>query len=145
MQHQRGFTIAELIIVVIIAAVLAAVAVPNLSEFVKDNSRATRVNTMVTALNYARGQAVTRNARVSICKSAGFVACDAAGGGNFENGWMVFTDHIPAFAGGTVGTIDTGVAGFADEFRAIASYFGPFKDEAMSESDYLIRALVDRP
>lgn len=123
MQHQRGFTIAELIIVVIIAAILAAVAVPNLSEFVKDNSRATRVNTMVTALNYARGQAVTRNGRVSLCKSAAFAACDAAGGGNFENGWMVFTDHIPAFAGGTVGTIDTGVAGFADE--AVIRVFQP--------------------
>jgi chorismate mutase/prephenate dehydrogenase len=36
-------------------------------------------------------------------------------------------------------------AGFAAEFREIATYLGPFKDEAMAESDYLIRALVDRP
>ena len=115
MKYQRGFTIAELIIVVVIAGVLAAMAAPNMSEFVKNNARATRVNTMVTALNFARGQAVTRNSRVSLCKSAGFASCDAAGTGNFENGWIVFTDHIPAFAGGTVGTIDTGIAGWPDE------------------------------
>ncbi len=111
MKHQGGFTIAELIIVVVIAAILAAVAVPNLSEFVKDNARSARLNTMVTALNYARNQAVTRNARVSLCKSANVTTtaptCDAVpGSGNFEGGWIVVTDHVPAYLGGAVGTFD---------------------------------------
>lgn len=100
MKHQHGFTIVELLIVVIVAAVLAALAAPNLSEFVKNNARATRVNTMVTALNFARGQAVTRNTRISLCRSAAFADCDGPGDGSFENGWIVFTD------GGARGAVD---------------------------------------
>jgi len=60
---------------------------------------------MVSALNYTRGQAVTRNARVSLCKSAGGTACDAVnvgGAGNFAGGWIVFTD------GDVRGTVDPG-------------------------------------
>ena len=100
MQYQRGFTIAELMIVIIIAAILAAFAAPNMSEFIKNNSRAARVNTMVTALTFARGQAVTRSTRVTLCRSADLAQCDAAGDGSFEGGWIVFVD------GSTRGTVD---------------------------------------
>ena len=100
MKHQTGITIVELLIVVIVAGLLAALAAPNLSQFVKNNARTTQVNSMVTALNFARGQAVSRNARVSICKSAAFDDCDDIDGGNFEDGWIVFTDA------GERGTVD---------------------------------------
>ena len=108
-------------ILLIIAAVLAAIAAPNMSEFVKNNSRATRVNTMVTAVNYARGQAVTRNARVSLCKSTGGAACDAIGTGDFARGWIVFTD---GGARGTVDGTDTVLRVFQPDMGNAASLIG---------------------
>lgn len=117
MKNQSGFTIAELILVVVLAAILAAMAAPNMGEFVKNNARTTNVNTMVTALNFARSQAVTRNQRVSMCKTTDFASCAATGNGEFGAGWIVFTDYTPGFAGGTVGVIDTGLglANWPDE------------------------------
>lgn len=90
----------ELIVVIVIAGLLAAIAAPNLSDFVKNNARTTGVNTMVTALNYSRSQAVARSTRVSICRSAGLAICDGIGAGEFEDGWIVFTD------GDTRGLVD---------------------------------------
>lgn len=93
-RNERGFTIVEMVIVLVIAGILAAVAAPNLADFLKSNARATRVNRMVTALNIARSEAVSRNASVSLCQSgpAAFTACAAPVTGAFENGWIVFTD-----------------------------------------------------
>ncbi len=121
MASERGFTLAELIVVVVIAGVLAAIAAPNMSEFVKNNARATRVNTMVTALNYARGQAIGRGSRVSLCKSAAFTICDLPGAGDFGRGWIVFTDSNPR---GTVNATDTVLRIFQPDMGGNATLTG---------------------
>ncbi len=134
MKHQRGFTVAELIIVVIIAAVLAAIAAPNLSEFVKNNSRATRVNTVATALNFARGQAVTRNARVSMCRSnAVFDDCNGPGDGSFQNGWIVFTD---GGARGDVDGTDTVLRIFQPDMGGVATLIASNADGVIEGISY---------
>ena len=78
-----------MVIVVVIAAVLVALAAPNLSDFLKNNTRAEALNTMVGAITYARSHAVTNNVNVSICASSTGTSCAAE---NFDIGYIVFVD-----------------------------------------------------
>jgi type IV fimbrial biogenesis protein FimT len=51
---------------------------------------ATMANAMVSSLYRARGEAIHRNATVSVCKSSDGVKCSSTGG--YERGWIVFHD-----------------------------------------------------
>lgn len=88
----RGFTLTELIVTVSILAVIAAFAAPSMSGMIANNNRATRLNTMVSALTFARGYAVANNTAVTVCESADGQECNTPDTGRFENGWIVFVD-----------------------------------------------------
>ena len=87
--RQRGFTFTELFAVIAVAGILAAFALPNMREFIQNNSRATRINTLVTALNFARGDAVSQRRTTSVCASADNATC--AGNNQFQTGFLVMT------------------------------------------------------
>ena len=89
---QRGFTLVELMIVVVIAAVLLGIAVPGFRNVILGNSVTSKINELVGALQVARNEAVTRNSRVTLCPmdADDDEACDADG--SFQDGWIVFND-----------------------------------------------------
>ena len=88
--HARGLTLIELLITITIAAILAAVALPNMSEFVKNNARSARLNDLSTAINFARSTAITRGVPVAICarSTANGKAC-STNPSDFTNGVVV--------------------------------------------------------
>jgi len=110
--RQRGFTLAELLIVVVIIAILAGVGVPAMRDLVLSNRQTAAVNELVTALQMARGHAITRgegrdvytgaNATVVVCASSDGATC----GGAWNEGWIIFLDSdgngVPADADGGV-------------------------------------------
>jgi type IV fimbrial biogenesis protein FimT len=86
----EGFTLVELLVTMAIMAVLLAVVVPTFKETRQANQLASYVNTLHASLILARGEAVKRNGRVVVCKSADGAACVTAG--RWDQGWIVFWD-----------------------------------------------------
>jgi type IV fimbrial biogenesis protein FimT len=97
MHKSSGFTVIELIIVVVIVAILAVIAFPSYAFVIRSNRVAGQVNDLLTAVSYARNEAVTRGSRITLCASTDGATCDAAG--TWRAGWIVFVD------GGTAGEL----------------------------------------
>ena len=87
---QAGFTLIELMIVVVIASVLATMAVPSFKEFMGRTRQSSAVSQLVSDLNRARSEAIKRNARVLVCVRDTDTACGT--GTNWSNGWLVCAD-----------------------------------------------------
>lgn len=85
-----GFTLIELLVVVAIVAILQTLAAPALSGVANSMRLSTAVNSLFSSLLLARSEAIKRNSRVVVCKSATGDACANAGG--WDQGWIVFHD-----------------------------------------------------
>jgi len=99
-RRQEGFTVIELMIVVTIAGILLAVSAPAFQDVINRAVVNSQARTLLTAINYARSEAIRRNTPVVLCASSDGSACAA---GNWSEGWLVFADNA-----GAVDSVDTG-------------------------------------
>lgn len=91
----RGFTLIEMMTVVALIAIIAALAAPDLRAFVVRNKVASVGNEFSAALQQARALAVSRNSCVSLCaaSSNNATTCmdtDAEDVNLLANGWLIF-------------------------------------------------------
>jgi len=89
--HQRaGFTTIELLVAVTVGALLLGLTIPSMSAMLQTQKTVSLVNVFVASLHLARSEAIKRNGRTVVCKSADGLQCTTAGG--WDQGWIVFHD-----------------------------------------------------
>jgi type IV fimbrial biogenesis protein FimT len=119
----RGFGLVELMTVVAIVAVLAAIALPSYRYTLQLNRLATDTNGLIAAMNLARNEAVSRGRPVSVCASTNGTSCQGSATNDWSGGWIVFTDYEPA------GQVDVGSG------DAVLRIFGPVSKNIALTSD----------
>ena len=82
-RYDSGYTLMELMVTITIAGVLLSIAIPNFTSVISSNRLTTYANELVTALNFARSEAIKRGQYVVVSKT----------GTNWEDGWNVFVDN----------------------------------------------------
>ncbi|UXI66317.1 GspH/FimT family protein [Tahibacter amnicola] len=97
-----GFTLVELVIVVLVVTLLTALALPSYVNVTRANRATTQAAEFLTAINLARTEAITRGMRISLCPSADGATC--AAGTDWSGGWLVFADRADV---GILGSTDT--------------------------------------
>jgi type IV fimbrial biogenesis protein FimT len=89
----RGFTLIETMVVLTTLAVLAAWAVPNMARFVNQRRVETVALRLSDDLQFARSEALRRNARVLFCNGASGTDCEAVVAASaWSAGWRVCYD-----------------------------------------------------
>jgi len=86
----RGVTLIELLVAVTVLGILLMVAVPSFQDAFLNNKLSNQANGFLSSLMLARSEAIKRNGRVVVCKSANGADCVTSG--NWAQGWIVFHD-----------------------------------------------------
>jgi type IV fimbrial biogenesis protein FimT len=85
-----GFTLLELVVALLIAAIAVSAAAPSFGTLTRNASRTRQVNQFIQAVYLARSEAIKRNGVVSLCPSRDGASCSP--GPVWQTGWIVFVN-----------------------------------------------------
>lgn len=88
----NGFTLIELMVVLVLLALLLGLGVPSMQQLLHRNSLRAEAHRLLAAVNLTRSEAVMRNRPVSLCPSAMSVTGQPVCGGHYSDGWIVFSN-----------------------------------------------------
>ena len=98
-----GFTLIELMIVILVVAILAMIAIPSFQELLARSRVNGSVNLLTTSFDLARNEALSKNRVTSVCRSADPMAvvpaCLASNIGDFAaddwaTGWIIYSKPV---------------------------------------------------
>lgn len=87
MKTTRGFTLIELMITLMVAAIIVAFAAPSFQSMLMNNRLLAQTQALANALNYARNTALSQNVQTEVCP-VGAVNSTTCGT-NWATGWMI--------------------------------------------------------
>lgn len=79
---EKGVALVEVIVVICLMAILMTIGVPNFQTIIVSNRLTLQANTMLSALSFARSEAIKRNRLVVFTKTAA----------DWAEGWTIFVD-----------------------------------------------------
>jgi type IV fimbrial biogenesis protein FimT len=123
-RKNSGFTIIELMITLVVAAILLTVGVPSYQSLVRNNRLTTQVNTFVGSLQLSRSEAIKRRVPGHV------TALDASDAGNeWGPGWRVWIDLNSS------GAFDAG-----EDLRTFSNLQGNTMNSVENANDITFRA-----
>ena len=91
-ENQRGFTLYELLITVLIVGVVLTFAVPNMQDFARNSRMTSTAHDLHAAFHLARSESSRAKTNITVCASANALAANANCGGTWDQGFIVFVD-----------------------------------------------------
>ncbi len=122
-QH-AGFTLTELVVVMLIVAILLGIGVPSYRYVSYSNRVASEINALLGDLQFARSEATREGQTVTVCPAAATLRQCAARSTAWQNGWIVFSDV----------NNNATVAGAGDILRVQPAFNGTPPDTLISDN-----------
>ncbi len=95
----QGFTAVEMMVTIAIIGILVAIALPSYTAMMTKYRLSNENTSLMLDLVLARGEAISRSSRVTVCQSSDGLTCV---GGSWAAGRIVFVDAAP------IGVVDLG-------------------------------------
>lgn len=93
MLSMSGFTMFELVMVMLIVAILAGIGIPSFQYVTASNRISSEINGLLADMRFARVEAIKEGLPVTVCASADSQTCiGSTNAGDWTSGWIVFSD-----------------------------------------------------
>lgn len=127
MHRQSGFTLIELMIVIVLVAIFSSIAIPAYQEMIRSGRITQTTNGLLGFLQLARSEAVTGRAEIIVCASGDQATCSS--GATWQQGAVMLRGAnlikaLPAAGSGvTIGSGSTSLTYRTDGTLAAAAAF----------------------
>ena len=125
MDEQKGFTLVELLITMVVVSILLATGIPSFMQFIKNNRITGQANNFIVSTQMARSESVKLGAGTTLCAAnADMDAC--SGDNDWSTGWIVFSDlNRDGVINTITGAATTGATCLETEDCLISTVNGP--------------------